>query len=268
MCQRHSFAVTKGGRVIDGHGLTDSHTKMLDMAGLAAKDHDAVNLYEWQPPKDWPKSSWLQGLTVDKQVFKPKSSHDKAARAHLLALYPSMKAWGAGDTIRWGELELPDAERVHRAYDLALRAAPIAPVSDADVSYAVDEHLRRLELDVRVTEIIDLDSVWDSVRASVWDSVRAGVRDSVWASVWDSVRASVWAGVWDSVRASVWAGVRASVWDSVWASVWDSVWASVDSAFVREDDVNAFLPLAELATKGAYLYGITNEGICYIIRGK
>jgi hypothetical protein len=36
---------------------------------------------------------------VDKQVFEPKSSHDKAARAHLLALYPSMKAWDAGDVI-------------------------------------------------------------------------------------------------------------------------------------------------------------------------
>ena len=240
MCNRHSFGVTKDARVIDGHGLTDSHTSMLTMAGLTSKQHDGVNLYEWQPPKGWPKTSWLEGLTVDKQVFEPKSSHDKAARAHLLALYPSMAAWNAGDSIRWDELDLPDADRVHRAYDLALHAAPVAPVTDADVSYAVDEHLRRLGLDTRVTEVVDLASVWASVRASVRDSVRASVRASVWASVWDSV------------------------WDSVWASVWDSV----ESSMVREDDVNAFLPLAELATKGAYLYGVTDAGVCYVIRGK
>ena len=248
MCNRHSFAVTKDGKVIDGCGLTDSHTRMLDMAGLTAKEHDAVNLYEWQPPKDWPRSSWLHGLTVDKQAFEPKSSHDKTARAHLLALYPTKAAWDAGDTIRWDYLDLPDVERVHRAYDLALRATPLAPVSDADVSYAVDEYLRRLGLDIRVTEVIALSSVWASVRASVWASV--------WASVEASVRASVWASVESSVRASVWASVEASVW------------ASVEASFVTDDDVNVYLPLAELATKGAYLYGVTDEGVCYVIRGE
>ena len=44
--------------------------------------------------------------------------------------------------------------------------------------------------------------------------------------------------------------------------------ATARGARADGDDVNAFLPLAELATKGAYLYGVTNEGICYIIRGK
>jgi hypothetical protein len=99
MCNRHSFAVTPEGSVIWGRGLTDSHTEMLDMAGLSAKQHDACNLYEWQPPTGWPKTSWLHGLTVDKQVFEPKSSHDKAARAHLLDLYPTKAAWDAGDKI-------------------------------------------------------------------------------------------------------------------------------------------------------------------------
>ena len=113
MCNRHSFAVTKAGRVIDG-----------------------------------------LGLTVDKKVFVPKASHDRAAEAPLRSLYPTLEAWEADDTIRWDALYLPYAERVHRAHDLAL----------------------------------------------------------------------------------------------------------------REDDINAFLPLSELATKGAYLYGVTDEGVCYVIR--
>jgi hypothetical protein len=292
MCKRHSFAVTKVGRVIDGLGLTDSHTTMLDIAGLSAKQHDTCNLYEWQPPKGWPEASWLDGLTVDRRQFVPKVSHDKAAESHLRLLYPDMAAWDAGDVIRWDALDLPDADRVHRAYDLALKAAPLAKVSDGDVIEAVDDHLRRLGLDLRVTEVMDADSVWDSVWASVRDSVRdsvrasvrASVRDSVWdsvrdsvrASVWDSVRDSVWDSVWDSVRASVWdsvwdsvwASVRASVRDSVWASVWAPVWDSVDSSMVLADDVNAFLPLAELAAKGAYLFGVTDEGVCCVWRAE
>ena len=31
---------------------------------------------------------------------------------------------------------------------------------------------------------------------------------------------------------------------------------------------DSHLPLAELATKGAYLYGVTDEGVCYVIRGE
>jgi hypothetical protein len=36
---------------------------------------------------------------------------------------------------------------------------------------------------------------------------------------------------------------------------------------VRDDDENPFLPLAELATHGAYLYGVADDGTAYVWRG-
>jgi hypothetical protein len=36
---------------------------------------------------------------------------------------------------------------------------------------------------------------------------------------------------------------------------------------VMEDAENPFLPLAELATHGCYLYGITDDGTAYVVRG-
>ena len=99
MCTRHSFVVTKQGKVLDGLGLTNSHTQMMSMHGLASAEHDTCNLYEWQPPKGWPDASWLDGLTVDLQAFVPKASHDKAAEKHLRDRYPDMAAWDAGDSI-------------------------------------------------------------------------------------------------------------------------------------------------------------------------
>ncbi len=234
MCERHSFCITPEGRVLDGLGLTDSHTSMLSLHGLSSADHDKCNLFEWQPPEGWPDASWLDGLHRDGHAFEPKASHDKAAEAHLRKLYPDRAAWDAGDAIRWDEINLPDADRVHRAYDLALRAAPLAPVEDGEILTAVDEHLRRLGVDVRVTEVVDAAIVRASVRGSIADSIA----DSAWASA----RVSVSGSVSGSAR------------------------ASVDTSMVRDDADNPFLPLAELATKGAYLYGVTDEGVAYVWR--
>ena len=99
MCQRHSFLLDKEGRVYDGGGLTHSHTEIATMHGLTAEQSDALNAYEWQPPADWPKSSWLSGLTVDRQNFEPKSSHDKAMKAYLLGRFPTQDAWDAPESI-------------------------------------------------------------------------------------------------------------------------------------------------------------------------
>src|ERR1017187_211989 len=99
MCQRHSFILTRTGKVHDGYGVTDSHTVIRELAGLHAND-DTVNAYEWQPPKGWPDVDWNLGLTKDLVVFETKSSHESAIERHILALYPSMDAWNAGDKYR------------------------------------------------------------------------------------------------------------------------------------------------------------------------
>ena len=119
MCQRHSFILTKAGKVFDGLGLTDSHTKIRELAGLDVND-DSVNAYEWQPPKGWPETSWIVGLTIDCQVFEPKQSHFNRIEAHLKRLYPSMVEWERGDERRdtpvtlkkLGWAELKDGEVV------------------------------------------------------------------------------------------------------------------------------------------------------------
>ena len=286
MCKRHSFCLTKAGKVIDGLGLVDSHTSIMSLHGMASKQHDTCNLYEWQPPRGWPESSYADGLTVDKSVFETKARHEAAIERHLRRLYPTQAAWDAGDVIRWDDLPLPDVGRVRRAYDLAMRARTLAYVDDATVLEHVNMHLSMLPCSVRATSVVSVSSVRPSVRPSVrdsvrpsvrpsvrdsvwpsvWDSVRGSVRDSVRGSVWDSVWDSVWPSVLDSVWDSVWPSVRDSVRDSVWDSVWDSVRDSVDSAMVRDDDANPFIPLAEMAAHGAYLYGVTDDGIAYVWR--
>jgi hypothetical protein len=130
-----------------------------------------------------------------------------------------------------------------------LQAKPVAWLDDATVLEHVNRHLTLLGSSIPATKV-------DSVR----DSVQASVSDSAWASVWDSVSDSVQASVRDSAWASVWDSVR----DSAWASVWDSV----ECAMVREDDDNPWLPLAELATHGVYLYGVTDDGTAYVARVK
>ena len=118
MCKRHSFLLNRAGKVLDGFGITDSHTEIRELHGLKNTD-DSVNAYEWQPPKGWPETDWHLGLTKDHEVFTTKASHEKAMERHIRATYPDSAAWDAGDKPRitaeilraagWNEL-LPDGE--------------------------------------------------------------------------------------------------------------------------------------------------------------
>ena len=99
MCKRHSFIVTRAGKVHDGYGVTDRHTTIREFAGLHAND-DTVNAYEWQPPKGWPKTDWTVGLTKDTEVFMLKKSHLDAMERHVKRLYPDQEEWDAGDVYR------------------------------------------------------------------------------------------------------------------------------------------------------------------------
>ena len=263
MCQRYSFVLSPAGKVLDGCGLPHSHTTILTMHGVASDRHGRYNLYEWQPPEGWPNANWADGLTKDREAFEPKVRAVAAMERRIKKLYPDLETWRAKDPIRWAELPLPNADRVQRAYDCALRAKPLAWVDDAAVLECVNRHLELLGGNIPAATVVAnaasaWDSAWAGVRASVWASVRASVWDSAWASVW----ASAWASVWDRVWASVCDSVLASVWDNVLASVRDSVWA----AMVLQDAKNPWLPLLDLAERGCYLYGVTDSGVAVICR--
>ena len=120
MCNRHSFILTKSGKVFWGLGITDSHTQIREFAGLHAND-DTVNAYEWQPPKGWPDADWNLGLTKDSVVFETKSSHENAIERHLKKMYPTMDEWNTPDSfyrisrddfIRYGWTEIEDGQTV------------------------------------------------------------------------------------------------------------------------------------------------------------
>ena len=120
MCNRHSFIVTKAGKLFWGLGITDSHTSIRELCGLSAND-DTVNAYEWQPPKGWPDADWNIGLVKDNEVFETKSSHESAMEKHIKKLYPSMDAWNTPDHLyqisrdeflRYGWTELEDGQTV------------------------------------------------------------------------------------------------------------------------------------------------------------
>ena len=108
MCNRHSFILTRAGKVLDGAGLTDSHTEIREFHSLHAND-DTLNAYEWQPPAAWPESDWFKGLTKDTEVFVPKASHLDAMERHLKAVYPTMSEWDAGDRPRISAADLSAA---------------------------------------------------------------------------------------------------------------------------------------------------------------
>ena len=117
MCSRHSFLLTRAGKILDGLGVTDSHTEIRELHGLKNTD-DTVNDYEWRPPAGWPNADWNLGLTKYLEVFETKSSHEAAMERHIKMIYPTMAEWNAGDRPRitadilrdagWCEL-LPDA---------------------------------------------------------------------------------------------------------------------------------------------------------------
>lgn len=276
MCHRHSFCLTRGGKVIDGCGLTDSHTAILNLHELKPEQHDACNLYEWQPPRGWPDANWADGLTVDKAQFEPRQRATDAMLRHVTTLYPDMAAWNGLDSIRWDKLPLPNVERVHGVYDLCLRSKPLAWVDDNIVLEHVNCHLGRLGCSVRAETVVNVaslrygpqaslqDSLWASLRYSLWDSLRASLRYSPQASL----QYILWASLWDSLQDSLRDSLLDSLWDSLWDSLRDSLWDSLQAAMVLGDGKNPWLPLAELATHGAYLYGVADDGTAYILRGK
>ena len=100
MCRRHSFLLDRNGKVYDGLGLTHSHTEIATLHGFASAAHDKLNAYEWQPPQGWDGSAdkVFAGLTVDRQNFEPKASHDKAIASYLVKKFQSLAAWDAPET--------------------------------------------------------------------------------------------------------------------------------------------------------------------------
>ena len=90
MCTEFSLILTRAGKVLDGMGITESHTVIRELHGLKNTD-DSVNAYEWQPPEGWPNADWNLGLTKDHEVFETKSSHEAAMERlqhDLLARWP------------------------------------------------------------------------------------------------------------------------------------------------------------------------------------
>jgi hypothetical protein len=122
MCNRHSFILTRAGKILDGNGLTDSHTEIRELHGLKNTD-DTVNAYEWQPPEGWPAADWESGLTKDTEVFVPKSSHLDAMGRHVKKRYPTMAEWNAGDK----PAPLSNAEQAAAAQLLASNAYITVP---------------------------------------------------------------------------------------------------------------------------------------------
>jgi len=116
MCNRHSFIVTKAGKIHHGLGVTDSHTTIREISGLGANDSSSY-AFEWQPPKGWPAADVLDGLTKDAEpvpVWDLKKKHTLAIVNHIKSLYPDMNTWEQADAI----IPLPDGLTVGGALDL------------------------------------------------------------------------------------------------------------------------------------------------------
>ena len=101
MCHRHSFILTRAGKIHDGLGLTDSHTTIRELAGLGAND-STTYAFEWQPPEGWPDADYSTGLTQDTApipAWDIKTKHTTAIKSHLRRKYPDMAAWNQPDEI-------------------------------------------------------------------------------------------------------------------------------------------------------------------------
>ncbi len=120
---RHSFIVTRAGKVHDGYGLLESHTIIRELAGLSAED-DTVNAYDWQPPRLWPEMDWEGGLTNAIKAFVPKLSHMTAMGQHVTRLYPSMIEWDVLDKVR------PLPGNIAVGGDLHLRSLAVKALPD------------------------------------------------------------------------------------------------------------------------------------------
>ena len=101
MCSRHSFIVTRAGKVHDGFGLTDSHAVIRENAGVGVND-SATYAFEWQPPAGWPDADFNAGLTQDTAPiphWELKATHTRAIEHHLRSRYPTMDEWNKPDAI-------------------------------------------------------------------------------------------------------------------------------------------------------------------------
>jgi hypothetical protein len=194
MCKRHSFVITRAGKVLDGMGLTDSHTTIMDLHGLEAAQHDTCNLYEWQPPKGWPETSWFDGLKVDTQVFEPKSSHDKAAEKHLLAKYPTLAAWEAVDTI-----------------DPALDGKTVNLSGSEITVYCSGVH-----------EVTSGRVLCQNSTVTAWENSTVTARENSTVTAWDNSTVTAWDNstvrAWDNSTVTAWENSTATLLDAWWCA--------------------------------------------------
>jgi len=282
MCERHSFCLTRAAKIIDGYGITDSHTAIMTMHGLTVEQQDKCNLYEWQPPLNWPDANWADGLTVDEAQFEPKAKATDAMERHLRSRYPDMAAWDAGDrvpgsmhekTIRLGGKEVTILTHGLRTgvntgnYLLAGTAEMRCVGGNASVS-GVWDHASVSDVGGNAS----VSDVWD--HASVSDvGGNASVSD-VWGNasvsgVWGNASVS---GVWDHASVSdVWGnasvsdvGGNASVSD-----VWDHASVSDVGGNASVSDVwgNASVIVPALSSAGVTVEGLSGNAVLIDRRG-
>ena len=102
MCNKYAFLLTRAGKILDGGGLTESHSTIATLHGV---DEDQVNRYEWQPPQNWPDADVLDGLVTNEEVFTPGASALRRIAAHLTRRFPTIAAFQAHTPVddRWHE---------------------------------------------------------------------------------------------------------------------------------------------------------------------
>ena len=102
MCSKYAFLLTRAGKILDGGGLTDSHSTIATLHGV---DEDLVNRYEWQPPQNWPDADVLDGLATHEEFFTPDTSVLRRIAAHLTRKFPTIGAFQAHTRVddRWHE---------------------------------------------------------------------------------------------------------------------------------------------------------------------
>ncbi len=90
MCNKHSFVMTKEGKIFNGGGFVESHSVICNMWGL---QQDQVNCYEWRPPEPRPSEEWTKGLVKDLLNFEEKGSHVSALERYIEETFPTDEAW-------------------------------------------------------------------------------------------------------------------------------------------------------------------------------
>ena len=101
MCNRHSFILTRAGKVYFGLGITESHTTIREWAGLGHTD-SSTYAFEWQPPDAWPDADFNAGLTQDTAPsphWEMNAKHLRAIESHIRRRYPDMAEWNRPEVI-------------------------------------------------------------------------------------------------------------------------------------------------------------------------